>query len=121
MTRATMSVVSLGLLASGALVAAALLDVLAMPTAVRVPLVLLFLALGPGHGWILTLRLDNLTVEVALTAGLSLSMALGVSLTMAALDSWAPLFGVYILLGISLAGALLWFFSSRGRASMQAP
>lgn len=105
----------------GIAIVAALHHLIWLPTPLRVALVLLFLALGPGHGWIWSLRLENLVVEVGLTAGLGLSIALMVSLAMAVLDAWSPVTGMYWLLGIGLAGSLVWLANFRRRALIRAP
>lgn len=105
-----------GSLLAGCAVLAALLELLALPGALRVVCVLAFLAVGPGHGWIGAMGLRNVAVEVALMAGLGLSLALLVSLGMAVFDVWSPLAGMLCLLAFTGAGSLVWWGVARRRA-----
>lgn len=120
MTRSIKFTISACLLLVGIAVVAMLHDLFSLPGPVRVALVLVFLALGPGHGWIWSLGLKNVVIDVALIAGLGLSLALAVSLTMAALGTWSPVAGMYCLLGIGLAGSLLWLATTGRRERSEA-
>jgi len=121
MTRAWLPFVSGASLLLAAAILAALLDVFALPPSVRVIFVLAFLAVGPGHGWIGALGLKNLAIEVALMAGLGLSLALLVSLAMAVFDMWSPLNGMLCLALFHITGTLVWWGVASRRAATAGP
>jgi hypothetical protein len=90
-----------------AALAAAALALASAPAALRAPVVLAFLALGPGMAFVPLLGLDDAVAELAVALGVSLALDLAVAATMTYAGAWSPVGSLAVLAAIALAGAAL--------------
>lgn len=81
------------------------------------PLLTLFLLLGPAAGWVRLLRLNNRLVCLAVTVVASVSLASLVATAQAVLGRWDARLALFLLASVALAGAVavLLFDSRDGR------
>ncbi|MBA3889201.1 MAG: hypothetical protein H0X64_01590 [Gemmatimonadaceae bacterium] len=84
--------------------AAGLIDA---PPLVRVAIVLTFVSIVPGYGWVQMLELDEPMMRWATTIGVSLSTTVLVALAMAVTGLWSPLLGATAIGGLGGVGVLL--------------
>lgn len=94
------------LLGGGCLLAAAS-DLIALPGWLRLCLTLVFVAYGPGHGWVRALKLPEPWLELALTVAVSLALTLGVAMAMVNLGMWTVPGGLALLLAVSTLGVFV--------------
>lgn len=90
-----------------AAVAAAGAALVGAPDAVRVPLVLGFLLIGPGMAFVPLLDLDDPVAQLTVALGVSLALDLVVAMAMLYAGAWSPVASLVVLAAIALAGAAL--------------
>ncbi|MEA2253600.1 MAG: hypothetical protein QOI62_2946 [Solirubrobacteraceae bacterium] len=93
-----------GVVAASALAAAAAAAA-GLPAALRAPLVLTFLLLGPGMAFVPLLALRDPIAELTLALVLSLALDALVAVTMLYVGAWSPVAILLVLAGLALAGA----------------
>lgn len=92
---------------AGAAVAAAVAALAGAPDALRAPLVLGFLLIGPGMAFVPLLDLGDPVAELTVALGVSLALDLAVALAMLYAGAWSPVASLGVLAAIALAGAML--------------
>ena len=90
-----------------AAVAAAVAALAGAPDALRAPLVLGFLLIGPGMAFVPLLDLGDPVAELTVALGVSLALDLAVALAMLYAGAWSPVASLVVLAAIALAGAML--------------
>jgi hypothetical protein len=100
---------------AAAALAAAAVAFAGAPLALRAPVVLAFLTLGPGMAFVPLLGLRDPLAELTIGLGVSLSLDLAVAATMLYAGAWSPPASLAVLAGISLSGAALQYRRSRMR------
>jgi hypothetical protein len=88
-----------------AAVAAMAVALAGAPGALRVPLVLGFLLIGPGMAFVPLLDLGDPVAELTVALGVSLALDLAVAMAMRYAGAWSPLATLAVLAAIALAGA----------------
>jgi hypothetical protein len=102
------------IVAAAALAAAAVAFVGA-PEPLRAPIVLAFLALGPGMAFVPLLGLRDPVAELTLGLAVSLALDLAVAMTMLYAGAWSPPASLAVLAAIALSGAALQHQRNGGR------
>jgi hypothetical protein len=92
-------------LVAGSALAAAAVALAGAPEAVRVPLVVGFLLLGPGMAFVPLLGLGDPVAELTVALGLSVALDLCVAMAMLYAGAWSPPATLVVLAAIALAGA----------------
>lgn len=92
---------------AGAALAAVLAAAAGAPPALRAPLVVAFLALGPGLAFVPLLGLRDPLGELVVALALSLALDIAVAAGMLYAGAWSPSASLAVLAGIALAGAAL--------------
>jgi hypothetical protein len=100
---------------AAAALAAAAVAFAGAPGPLRAPVVLAFLALGPGMAFVPLLGLRDPVAVLTLALGLSLALDLVVAATMLYAGAWSPPASLAVLAAIALGGAALQYCRSRGR------
>jgi hypothetical protein len=100
---------------AAAALAAAAVAFAGAPEPLRAPVVLAFLALGPGMAFVPLLGLRDPVAELTLGLGVSLALDLVVAATMLYAGAWSPPASLAVLAGLALGGAALQYGRSRGR------
>jgi hypothetical protein len=77
------------------------------PAAVRLPVVLVFLLLGPGMAFVPLLDLGDPVAELTVAVGISLAVDLAVALAMLYAGAWSPPATLVVLAAFALGGAAL--------------
>jgi len=90
-----------------AAVAAPALALAGAPSAVRVPVVLLFLLLGPGMAFVPLLDLGDPVAELTVAVGISVAVDLAVALAMLYAGAWSPPATLVVVAALALGGAAL--------------
>lgn len=90
-----------------AAVAAAGAALAGAPEALRVPLVLGFLLIGPGMAFVPLLDLGDPVAELTVALGVSLALDVAVAMAMLYAGAWSPIAGLLVLAAIALTGAAL--------------
>jgi hypothetical protein len=88
-----------------AAVAAPVAALTGAPAAVRVPVVLVFLLLGPGMAFVPLLDLGDPVAELTVAVGVSLAVDLAVALAMLYAGAWSPPTTLVVLAALALSGA----------------
>jgi hypothetical protein len=76
------------------------------PAAVRIPVVLLFLLLGPGMAFVPLLDLGDPVAELTVAVGISVAVDLAVAMAMLYAGSWSPAATLVVLAALALSGAV---------------
>jgi len=92
-------------LVAAAALAAAAVAFAGAPGPLRAPVVLAFLALGPGMAFVPLLGLRDPLAELTLGIAVSLALDLAVAATMLYAGAWSPPASLAVLAGIALGGA----------------
>jgi len=92
-------------LVAGSALAAAAVALAGAPEAVRVPLVIAFLLLGPGMAFVPLLGLGDPVAELTVALGVSVALDLCVAMAMLYAGAWSPPATLVVLAAIALAGA----------------
>jgi len=92
---------------AAAAVAAPALALTGAPVAVRLPVVLVFLLLGPGMAFVPLLGLGDPVAELTIAVGISLAVDLAVALAMLYAGAWAPTTTLVLVAAVALGGAAL--------------
>jgi hypothetical protein len=100
---------------AAAALAAAAVAFAGAPGPLRAPVVLVFLALGPGMAFVPLLGLRDPVAELTLALGASLALDLVVAATMLYAGAWSPPASLAVLAALALGGAALQYGRSRGR------
>jgi hypothetical protein len=87
--------------------AAAAFALASAPAALRAPVVLGFLVLGPGTAFVPLLALGDAVAELAVAVGVSLALDVAVETTMTYAGAWSPVGSLLVLAAIALAGVAL--------------
>lgn len=82
-----------------------------LPPVVRVPLVFWFMFVIPGMAFVRLFRLRSTVIEWVLAVALSLTLATLVSLVLLYTFNWVPVWGLLVLIVLSVLGALLQIFT----------
>jgi hypothetical protein len=90
-----------------AAVAATALALAGAPTAVRLPVVLVFLLLGPGMAFVPLLGLGDPVAELTIAVGISLAVDVAVALAMLYAGAWSPPATLVVVAALALCGAAL--------------
>jgi len=77
------------------------------PAAVRLPVVLVFLLLGPGMAFVPLRDLGDPVAELTVAVGISLAVDLAVALAMLYAGAWSPPATLVVLAAFALGGAAL--------------
>ena len=77
------------------------------PAAVRLPVVLVFLLLGPGMAFVPLLGLGDPVAELTVAVGISLAVDLTVALAMHYAGAWSPPATLVVVAALALGGAAL--------------
>ncbi len=80
----------------------------------RTTLLVTFLGLGVGSGWVGMLQLGNFVASLALTVVTSLAVALLMATGLAVVGYWNPQFTLGALATLSLAGTVTWLLVAPG-------
>lgn len=86
----------------------------ALPDPLRIASALLFVALGPGLGWVGAMRLPSIGATLLVGVVVSVSLTLLVAIAMAATGTWTVAGGFVALAIIGAAGSAVWL--ARGPA-----
>ena len=100
---------------AAAALAATLVALLGAPGPLRVPLVLGFLALGPGMAFVPLLGLRDPLAELTVAFGVSIGLDLAVAAAMLYAGAWSPITSLVVLAAIALGGAALQRSKQGGR------
>ena len=90
-----------------AAVAAPALALAGAPAAVRLPVVLVFLLLGPGMAFVPLLGLGDPVAELTVAVGISLAVDVAVALAMLYAGAWSPPATLVVVAALALCGAAL--------------
>ena len=90
-----------------AAVAAPVLALAGAPAAVRLPVVLVFLLLGPGMAFVPLLGLGDPVAELTVAVGICLAIDVAVALAMLYAGAWSPPATLVVVAALALGGAAL--------------
>jgi hypothetical protein len=111
----TARVLSPAPIVAAAALAAAAVAFAGAPEPLRAPIVLAFLALGPGMAFVPLLGLRDPLAELTLGIAVSLALDLAVAATMLYAGAWSPPASLAVLAAIALGGAALQHRTRGGR------
>jgi hypothetical protein len=94
-------------LVAGSALAAAAVALIGAPEAIRAPLVLVFLLLGPGMAFVPLLGLGDPVAQLTVALGVSVALDLCVAMAMLYAGAWSPPVTLVVLAAIALAGAAI--------------
>jgi hypothetical protein len=77
------------------------------PAVVRIPVVLLFLLLGPGMAFVPFLDLGDPVAELTVAVGISVAVDLVVAMAMLYAGAWSPAATLVVLAAVALCGAVV--------------